>query len=59
MRESLQAMKQHAVENQVTNIAMGRLGAQDDGLDFREILPEFKKIFYDTNITLSIYFRRT
>lgn len=59
MRESLQAMKQHAVENQVTNIAMGRLGAQDDGLDFREILLEFKKIFYDTNITLSIYFRRT
>lgn len=59
MRESLQAMKQHAVENQVTNIAMGRLGAQDDGLDFREILPELKKIFYDTNITLSIYFRRT
>lgn len=59
MRESLQAMKQHAVENQVTNIAMGRLGAQDDGLDFREILPELKKIFYDTSITLSIYFRRT
>lgn len=59
MRESLQAMKQHAVENQVTNIAMGRLGAQDDGLDFREILPELKKVFYDTNITLSIYFRRT
>ena len=59
MRESLQAMKQHAVENQVTNIAMGRLGAQDDGLDFREILPELKKIFYNTNITLSIYFRRT
>lgn len=59
MRESLQAMKQHAVENQVTNIAMGRLGAQDDGLDFREILPELKKIFYETNITLSIYFRRT
>ena len=59
MRESLQAMKQHAVENQVTNIAMGRLGAQDDGLDFREILPELKKIFYDTNITLSLYFRRT
>lgn len=59
MRESLQAMKQHAVENQVTNIAMGRLGAQDDGLDFREILPELKKIFYDTNIKLSIYFRRT
>ena len=59
MRESLQAMKQHAVENQVTNIAMGRLGAQDDGLDFREILPELKKVFYNTNITLSIYFRRT
>lgn len=59
MWESLQAMKQHAVENQVTNIAMGRLGAQDDGLDFREILPELKKIFYNTNITLSIYFRRT
>lgn len=59
MRESLQAMKQHALENQVTNVAMGRLGAQDDGLDFREILPDLKKIFYNTNITLSIYSRRT
>lgn len=59
MRESLSAMKTHAIENNVENIVMGRLGSQDDGLDFRAILPDIKKIFYATDITLSLYTRRT
>ena len=59
LREALQAMRKHANENGVTDITMGRLGAQDDGLDFRDILPDLQEVFYDSNITLSIYFRRT
>jgi len=59
MRESLSAMKTHAIENNVENIVMGRLGSQDDGLDFREILPDIKETFYATDLTLSFYTRRT
>lgn len=59
MRESLTAMRDHALKHSVENIAMGRLGSLEGGLDFREILKDLKNIFYDTGISLTIYPRRT
>ena len=59
MRESLTAMKEHALKHQVKNIALGRLASHKAGLDFREILKDIKNIFYDTDITLTVYSRRT
>lgn len=52
-------MRQHALENDVKSIAMGRLGAQEDGLDFNEVTKELKTIFYDSDMDLIVYARRT
>ncbi|XP_002166570.2 ADP-ribose glycohydrolase OARD1 isoform X1 [Hydra vulgaris] len=59
MRESLEALRVHALNNNVKTIAIGRLGSQNDGLDFGVIIKDIKKIFYDSGITLIIYPRRT
>ena len=59
MRESLVAMRQHAKENDVKSIAMGRLGSQEDGLNFNEVTKEIENVFYDTNMDLIVYARRT
>lgn len=59
LREALKAMRDHAVENNVKNITMGRLGAQEDGLDFTECYNSAKDIFYDSGVTLTFYVRTT
>ncbi|XP_066917894.1 uncharacterized protein [Clytia hemisphaerica] len=59
LREALNSMRKHAAENDVRSIAMGRLGAQCDGLNFVEVLKEVKDVFYDSNMELIIYSRRT
>ena len=59
MRESLEALRRHALNNDVKTIAIGRLGSQNDGLNFDEVLKDVKKIFYDSGITFIIYPRRT
>jgi hypothetical protein len=59
LREALSAMREHATENNVSSIAMGRLGAQDDGLNFMEVMKEVKNTFYDSSMNLIIYARQT
>jgi len=59
MRESLSAMRDHAVANNVNNITMGRLGSYEDGLDFTHIYEDLKTTFYDTPVDLTVYLRCT
>jgi hypothetical protein len=59
MRESLAAMREHATTHNVENIAMGRLGSYEDGLDFTHIYKDMKEIFYDTPVSLTVYLRTT
>jgi len=59
MRESLTAMRDHAVTHNVDNITMGRLGSYEDGLDFTHVYKDMKEIFYDTPLSLTVYLRTT
>ena len=59
MRESLVAMREHAVDHGVENITMGRLGSYEDGLDFTHIYKDMKEIFYDSPLSLTVYLRTT
>ncbi|CAH2221428.1 Hypothetical predicted protein, partial [Pelobates cultripes] len=52
---SLQAMKQHAVCNNVTRLSMPRIGCGLDRLEWKEVSSILQETFRDTNIQISVY----
>merc|ERR1712048_723270 len=59
LREALQAMREHAEENSVSKIAMGRLGCHDCGLEFNEVRKEIDSVFAGSDIELHANSMRT
>lgn len=55
LRQSLQAMKEHAVKNQVKNIAMPKIGCGLDGLDWNTVSNLILNVFLDAPINIDVY----
>ncbi|XP_066982552.1 ADP-ribose glycohydrolase OARD1-like isoform X2 [Macrobrachium rosenbergii] len=56
MRSSLQAMKLHALQHNVSAIAMPRIGCGLDGLVWDRVREILTDVFKDTDIKLSVYY---
>ena len=56
LRSSLQLMKEHCQQNDVTDVAMPRIGCGLDKLQWKEVSQILKDIFSDTNMTLTVYY---
>ena len=54
--QSLQAMKEHAVKNQVKNIAMPKIGCGLDRLEWNTVSNLIMNVFLDTPINIDVYF---
>lgn len=55
LRSSLIAMKQHCVENNVTKLAMPRIGCGLDKLEWDEVKEIIKETFKDVEIDVTVY----
>lgn len=55
LRQSLVAMKDHAIEHQVEAISMPKIGCGLDGLDWNAVRTLIKNVFLDTSIELKVY----
>jgi len=55
IESSIRAMKQHAVEHKVTDIALPRIGCGLDKLEWPKVKKMLETAFCDTGIRLSIY----
>ena len=55
LRSSLFAMKRHAIQNNVTSIAMPRIGCGLDGLVWERVRELITDVFKDTDIKITIY----
>ena len=55
LRQSLVAMRNHAVEHLVKHIAMPKIGCGLDGLDWNAVRTLVKNVFLDTDIKISVY----
>ena len=53
--QSLQAMKEHAVKNQVKNIAMPKIGCGLDMLEWNTVSNLIMNVFLDTPINIDVY----
>ena len=49
-------MKAHAVENSVTQIAMPRIGAGLDRLEWTKVREMIRNIFAETSIHVQVYY---
>lgn len=56
LRQSLVAMKDHAIENCVGVIAMPKIGCGLDGLDWNAVRTLLKNVFMDLSIELRVYY---
>lgn len=56
LRQSLEAMRDHCLENQVTKVAMPRIGTGLDKLDISKVKEALQEVFGKTNIAITIYF---
>ena len=54
--QSLQAMKEHAVKNQVKNIAMPKIGCGLDRLEWNTVSNLIMNVFLDIPINIDVYF---
>ena len=55
LRQSLAAMKEHAVKNQVKNIAMPKIGCGLDKLEWNTVRNFILDVFLDTSINIDVY----
>ena len=55
LQQSLEAMRNHCLENKVTAVAMPRIGCGLDRLDFDEVKEVLHAVFSQTNIALTVY----
>ncbi|KAM8977269.1 ADP-ribose glycohydrolase OARD1 [Pelodytes ibericus] len=55
LQKSLEAMKNHAVCNNVTALSMPRIGCGLDRLQWDKVSCILKEVFRDTNISMTVY----
>ena len=55
LRQSLVAMKKHAIENKVKEIAMPKIGCGLDKLDWNAVRTLIKNIFMQTDVSITVY----
>ena len=55
LRQCLVAMKEHAVKNQVKNIAMPKIGCGLDRLEWNTVSNLIMNVFLDTPINIDVY----
>ncbi|NXG43121.1 OARD1 deacetylase, partial [Psilopogon haemacephalus] len=55
MRQSLEAMKVHCLNNGVTDISMPRIGCGLDGLEWSKVSAILGEVFEDTDINITVY----
>ncbi|KAG7472574.1 hypothetical protein MATL_G00110060 [Megalops atlanticus] len=55
LRQSLQAMKAHCLENGVTSLSMPRIGCGLDRLKWDKVSVMIEEVFQDTNISITVY----
>lgn len=55
LRSSLETMKSHCVEHNVTNLAMPAIGCGLDGLYWPRVKDMIKDIFQELNMSITIY----
>jgi O-acetyl-ADP-ribose deacetylase (regulator of RNase III) len=55
LRKSIVWMRDHALKNGVTHIAMPRLGCGLDGLKWEDVKAVLREVFDGTNIRISVY----
>eukprot|EP00112_Aurelia_sp_Birch-Aquarium-sp1_P010247 Seg2197.4 transcript_id=Seg2197.4/GoldUCD/mRNA.D3Y31 product="O-acetyl-ADP-ribose deacetylase 1" protein_id=Seg2197.4/GoldUCD/D3Y31 len=58
LKSALKDVKEHAKDNCVTNICMGRLGSGPDGLDWTEVKEIIKDTFQNSNLTITAQITR-
>ncbi|KAB7504862.1 UNVERIFIED_CONTAM: hypothetical protein RMT77_001640 [Armadillidium vulgare] len=56
LRSSLQALKSHALENNIINLAMPKIGCGLDGLIWEKVRDVIADVFKDTDIRIIIYY---
>ena len=55
LQASLEAMKSHCQQNQVTSLSMPRIGCGLDKLEWNKVADLLKKVFQDTKMTVTVY----
>ena len=55
LQSTLEAMANHCKEHKVTHISMPRIGCGLDGLKWPTVSDVIKKVFEDTNMTVTVY----
>ncbi|NXX12098.1 OARD1 deacetylase, partial [Podargus strigoides] len=55
MRKSLEAMKNHCLNNGVTDISMPKIGCGLDRLDWNKVSAILGEVFEDTDINITVY----
>ena len=55
LRQSLVAMRNHAEKNQVTHIAMPKIGCGLDKLEWNAVRTLIKNVFLQTDIQIDVY----
>ena len=51
-------MKQHCIDNNITELAIPRLGTGDDGVEWNIVKGIIEDVFHDTDITIKAYTTR-
>ena len=55
LQSSLEAMRDHCLENKVTNVAMPRIGCGLDLLKWGIVVKMIKEVFGDCAMTITVY----
>ena len=58
LRSALKNVKEHAKDNSVNSICMGRLGSGPDGLDWTEVREIIKETFKNSSLTITAQITR-
>ncbi|TSM04876.1 O-acetyl-ADP-ribose deacetylase 1 [Bagarius yarrelli] len=55
LRQSLEAMKSHCLENGVTRLSIPRIGCGLDRLSWEKVSAILEKVFHNTGIVITVY----
>ncbi|KAG9269578.1 ADP-ribose glycohydrolase OARD1 isoform X2 [Astyanax mexicanus] len=55
LRQSLEAMKTHCLENGVTRLSMPRIGCGLDRLRWDRVIVMIEEVFQNTDVTITVY----
>ncbi|XP_076840724.1 ADP-ribose glycohydrolase OARD1 isoform X2 [Brachyhypopomus gauderio] len=55
LRQSLEAMRAHCLDNGVTSVSMPRIGCGLDGLNWKKVSVMIEDVFLHTDVTITVY----